>query len=47
MDPSVQLSGSVLSQSEDVEAHVVLGSPSQTKAEASRSPLQLHRQTAL
>lgn len=39
MDPSVQLSRSILSQSQDVQAHVVLCSPSQTKAKAPGTPL--------
>lgn len=47
VDPSIQVGGTVLSQSQDVQTHVVLGAPSQAKAEASGAPVQLHGQTAL
>ena len=47
MDSSIDLSGSVLCQSQDVQAHVVLGSPSKAEAEAPGSPLQLHGQATL
>lgn len=39
MDPSVQLSRSVLSQPQDVQAHVVLCPPSQAEAKAPGGPL--------
>ena len=47
MDPSVQLSRSVLSQSQDEQAHVVLFPSSQTEAEAPLAALQLHHEAAL
>lgn len=39
MDPSIQLSRSILSQSQDVQAHVVLCSTSQAEAKAPGTPL--------
>lgn len=39
MDPSIQLSRSILSKSQDVQTHVVLCSPSQTEAKAPGAPL--------
>lgn len=47
MDPSVQLSRSILSQSQDVQTHVVLRPPSQAEAKAPGAPLQLHGETTL
>lgn len=39
MDPPVQLSRSILGHPQDVQAHVVLRSPSQAEAEAPGAPL--------
>lgn len=47
MYPSIFKSRPVFSQAQDVQAHVVLLSTSQTEAEATLTALQLHHKAAL
>lgn len=47
VDSPVQQSRPLLSQSQDVQAHVVLSPSPQTEAKTPGPPVQLHRDTAL